>query len=275
MIEEDKIRKLPPIDLKNHAYLVEVDDLYSTELILNLIKDSLKNTFDIDTSKKIINLINNGSFSDLKIIRPSGKYIKKEQLVDVMSEFKNSSLYNWKKIYIIEYAENLNLSSGNTILKFLEEPVDDIVAILITKNIKKVLPTIVSRCFIISDNKYRIKEFTNEKIQASISFIYEIEVFKGKSSAYLNNLYLLESQDLKEFFQIALLIYDDVLNYIKLDEVKNFVKFKNDIIMISQKTKIHDIIKKIKQINQILNYLDYNINSRILLDLFLIGEKYE
>ena len=38
------------------------------------------------------------------------------------------------------------LLAMNSLLKFLEEPVEEVYAILTTKNINKVLPTIQSRC---------------------------------------------------------------------------------------------------------------------------------
>ena len=44
----------------------------------------------------------------------------------------------------------MNSAAANSILKFLEEPQDNIIAILLTTNIDKVMPTIKSRCQIIS-----------------------------------------------------------------------------------------------------------------------------
>ena len=68
--------------------------------------------------------------------------IQKEQVTNLKNEFKIKSAFNNKRIYIIKNAENLNKSSANTMLKFLEEPEDNIIALLITNNKTKVLETI-------------------------------------------------------------------------------------------------------------------------------------
>jgi DNA polymerase-3 subunit delta' len=51
----------------------------------------------------------------------------------------------------------LNGSSANSLLKFLEEPSEGIVGILITDNIRGIHPTIKSRCTVFNFNY----EFTN------------------------------------------------------------------------------------------------------------------
>ena len=72
--------------------------------------------------------------------------IKKEQITDVIKEFSMSGLENGARIYIISEADKMNVASSNALLKFLEEPVPNRYAILLTKNHKKLLDTIISRC---------------------------------------------------------------------------------------------------------------------------------
>ena len=62
-------------------------------------------------------------------------WIKKEQLLELQEEFMTKGLLTSKKIYIITDATKLNTSSANSILKFLEEPADNIIAILLADNI--------------------------------------------------------------------------------------------------------------------------------------------
>lgn len=50
------------------------------------------------------------------------------------------------KILIIYPAERLNLESANAILKILEEPLGDTRFLLVSNGIRKLLPTIISRC---------------------------------------------------------------------------------------------------------------------------------
>ena len=58
----------------------------------------------------------------MEIIKTEAQSIKKEEILQLKEKFKTKSVYNSKRIYIIEEAEKLNSSSANTLLKFLEEP---------------------------------------------------------------------------------------------------------------------------------------------------------
>lgn len=51
-----------------------------------------------------------------------------------------------KKIFIITEADQMRMEAANALLKLLEEPPDNLMLILITANIYKILPTIKSRC---------------------------------------------------------------------------------------------------------------------------------
>ena len=104
----------------------------------------------------VCHLIDNNSYSEFKVIEADGLWIKKEQTDELQEMFSMKSL-SGRKVYIINGVENLNISASNSILKFLEEPEEGIVAILITDNIYKVLGTIVSRCQVINLNNVQVK----------------------------------------------------------------------------------------------------------------------
>lgn len=98
--------------------------------------------------------IDKNLYDDLKIVRPDADslWIKKEQLLELQKDFSTKSIHSGKKVYIITDATKLNTSSSNSMLKFLEEPNPNIIAILLADNIHQLLDTIVSRCQIISLN---------------------------------------------------------------------------------------------------------------------------
>lgn len=276
-MSEEKIanKDINFINLNKHAYIFKVDENYNTNMIFNLIKENLKKNLNEDISNEISMLIDTNNFSDLKVIKPTGNSIKKEQLLDLMEEFKNSSYYDWKKIYIIEFAENLTQSSANTILKFLEEPESDIIAILITKKISEVLPTILSRCEIVNLSKYVLKEYDIDEVNKVINYIQIIEKYKDKSIAYVNSLYLIKNEDLENILEIMLLIYEDCLNYLICGNMENFKNNFNEIIKISNNCEINDIIEKIKYLTNMIKMTEYNVNPRIILDSFFVGGYYE
>jgi len=128
----------------NHAYLFETKG-YESGLDMA-----------ISFAKSILNIqdenIDEQNYPELKIIEPDGQWIKKEQLKELQEEFNKKSILGNNKVYIINQAEKLNVNSANTILKFIEEPPEGIVAILVTDNIYQLLETIISRCQIISLN---------------------------------------------------------------------------------------------------------------------------
>ena len=209
----------------------------------------------------VCHLIDNNSYSEFKVIEADGLWIKKEQTDELQEMFSMKSL-SGRKVYIINGVENLNISASNSILKFLEEPEEGIVAILITDNIYKVLGTIVSRCQIINLNNVQVKsddmllnvgnqlyndsdkinEFVNDsesinKIGHVIGFIEYLYSNKLDTLVYINkywNDFFKSKDDYLFAFNIMIMFYSDVINYkmgkdIILSEFKsNIEKFSED-----------------------------------------------
>lgn len=83
---------------------------------------------------------------DLHILEPDGASIKIEQIRGLQKELSYRPLEAPKKVCLIDGAEKLNPSAGNSLLKTLEEPTGDALLILITARPEGVLSTIRSRC---------------------------------------------------------------------------------------------------------------------------------
>lgn len=90
--------------------------------------------------------IANGQHPDLHILEPDGAFIKIDQIRELQKELAYRPFEAPKKACIIDGAEKLNLSSGNALLKTLEEPPGNALMILITSERSAVLQTILSRC---------------------------------------------------------------------------------------------------------------------------------
>ena len=253
----------------SHAYMFELDENIDQD---QFIKDICKALISSKTKDELVlNLIDNDSYPNIKRIKPDGLWIKKEQIMEVQSDFKKESFDNNLKIYIIEDASKFNKFSANTLLKFLEEPEHDIVAILLTKNKYSVINTIVSRCINISlKNKYY------EKIDVSdISFkiVELIEMYKAKSLPYLYQLVLNSENKNKDFlniFEEVQKIYYDLLhinsgvdskyNYYDSDCLKQLDFERDDNL----------IIKKIESISRNMEYLKNNVSLKAVLDKIII-----
>ncbi len=89
--------------------------------------------------------IQQGIHPNVYVIEPQNNTIRKQQIQDLQEEFSKTSIEPGKKIYIIKDIDTINQSAANSLLKFLEEPFDNVHAILTTNNINRLLPTIISR----------------------------------------------------------------------------------------------------------------------------------
>lgn len=272
-----------------HAYLIETNGLpYGFDIALALAKTFLCPNNYFNSSKcngcNICSNIDKGNYPDLKIIEADGKNIKKEQLLSLQEDFKVKNLYGKYLIYIIPNANLLNKSAANTILKFLEEPSDNIIAILITDNIYNCIDTIVSRCLVlplknisgvINNNIYK-KYLLDEDLENNIydvnkniiSFYTLLENKKEETIAYYDSNYIKEKLEL--VLTIGLYLYMEVLNYKYDRKIVNLKEFEEEIQKISLKNETSDIIKKIEIINKFLKDSNYNVNKELFLDNFII-----
>ena len=276
MNEYDDLKKLfNTITTKKkvgHAFLFNVDDSYDTSLAISFIKEILKNdAANADTGdsqyEKFSYQLDNNTFPDLMVIKSFDKVIKKEQILNIKSEMKEKSINSGKQFYIIEYAENLNSSSANALLKFLEEPDDEIIAILVTKNINKVISTIVSRCQIVNLNHYNRKK-DEQYFELALKYLLIHEDKKEKAVSYLSELYEISSDDLKGMINSWIYIYKNVL---KLLLNKDSEEANNEsILALSKKNNIESVIDKLDKLEKMSNLILYNVNVRIILDELFI-----
>ena len=86
-----------------------------------------------------------GNHPDFLWTKPDGASVKIEQIRDLQKEFSYRSAQARKKIYVIEQADRMTVQAANSLLKFLEEPSADVLALLLTENGQALLPTIQSR----------------------------------------------------------------------------------------------------------------------------------
>ena len=230
----------------------------------------------------ICNRIDKENYAELKIINPVNKIIKKEAILELKNEFKTKSIEGKNEVYIINDAETLNGAASNTILKFLEEPDSNIVAIFTTTNLDSVIKTIVSRCQVIKINNFQkksgidfIKNLTNfdeETIYKVIDFVKIIE--KSSEDAIINAKklffnYFNTKELLINAFNVILLYYKDMLNY----KIKNKCIYyeANDIKSLANVQNDNLISKKISFILENIAKLEYNVNILLFIDNFIIG----
>ncbi|MDQ6595369.1 DNA polymerase III subunit delta' [Bacillus salipaludis] len=94
--------------------------------------------------------INHGNHPDVHIVEPDGQSIKVEQIRNLQAEFSKKGVESLKKVYILAHADKMSVSASNSLLKFLEEPSSQTTAFLLTEQPQKILPTILSRCQVLT-----------------------------------------------------------------------------------------------------------------------------
>lgn len=106
------------------------------------------NSHDGDSCETCIDCqrVHHCNHPDLHVIEPDGASIKIEQIRNLRKEFQYQAVEAKRKVYIIYAADTMTIPAANSLLKFLEEPVGDVTAILLTDKPHGILPTIRSRC---------------------------------------------------------------------------------------------------------------------------------
>ncbi len=262
----DYIDKIIEYKRVSHAYLIEIDNdkdmIYIYDFIKMIICDCLYQK--IDKNNNIVKLIDNNNYPDIKIIEPDGNWIKKTQLLELQKEYNNKSLLGKKRIYIINKAERLNSSSANTMLKFLEEPEEDIIALLITDNRYHVLDTILSRCQILN-----LKEDIYN-IEKEDEIMDLIECFINPNNFFLQYNYLMNKEIVdKTIFKEKLQKIEHIfINYLNCKFEKSLEKAEEDLNVLLKKCDDKDIIKYISIIEEEIPKLEFNVNFKLWLDSF-------
>ena len=245
----------------SHAYLVEVnnyeEDLqYVTSFIkmilCDLSYDELKNS-----NNPIIHLIDSGNFPDIRVVSSDTSVINKSLILDLQKEFNNKSLLDGKRFYIIEEAEKLNGYSANTILKFLEEPEDDIIAFLLTDNRYHVLDTIISRCQVLSLKDDTSTYHYDDQLLDFIDCIIHPKNFFIKYNYYVKEVFLDKNivKDYLENIENIFITYmedDSQLN----EEIHHLLCDMDSYQLIHILSILEDEIPK----------LDFNVNFKLWLD---------
>ena len=280
----------------SHAYIFDSNGNPDVmDIVLSFVKEIIcMDITDDNNIKNICKRIDDGNYVDVKVIKSDGMLIKKDQLLDLQSEFNNKAFEGNKKIYIIRSAEKMNVQTANSILKFLEEPVDDIIAILITDNINMLLPTIISRCQVIKLNKKKcsydtisnlsdllisygyndISDDNKEKIINDVIWFTEyIENYKLDTLIYTKKLWHNNFKDRNyNIIGINLMIYFyyDVIRYKSGLKILFFNDYEDNIIKIANMNDIDVLCDKIKVLNDTLNNIKYNLNINLLIDKLVI-----
>lgn len=242
---------------------------------------------------------------DLHIIEPDGAFIKIDQIRELQKELAYRPFEAPKKACIIDGADRLNQSSGNALLKTLEEPSGNALIILITSQTSLVLPTIISRCqrllfpglaeeTITTYLTHNGIDDETAAISASLaggSMKKALEISRGSGLAerkqLLSRILNLSVGDITPLFFAAEEIAADKEKSVELLEMlrsffRDVLLFKsgaseviNDDLLMLIKEKAHlfspaAILEKLEHITGARSALSRNVNTRLALEVLFM-----
>ena len=247
-----------------------------------------------------------GNNADFMLIDGSKNTIKVGDIENLQKFLSSSSLEKQgKKIYIINCLENANKEAVNALLKTLEEPTSSVYAFITTQNEAKILPTIISRCQILSllpINKSIVKQNAiNEGVLLEdadiLSYFYcDVEVIKQKSE---EENYKEQKKLLYETLNALTISSEEAIYYAQTNLIKN-IKTKEDarlyidllsiafkdilhiqnnqpLVLEGAKEQINTLSKKYKNISEIYleimlsrGQIEDNVNLSLLLQHIFI-----
>lgn len=271
MISKDKNKEffklLEEVKVFSHAYLFETNSLTDAyPFVLKFAKKILCENNYIDDNHcgecNICHLIDENAYDDFYVINPDTIGINKEEIDKLFHAFQGKSLKeNGKRVYLIYGFERLDEYVSNKILKFLEEPMDNIYALLMTENANKLLSTIKSRCQMI---KIRVDNVSiNEEEKAKVvKFLEFLFANKYKTIAYTNELWFNYFEERKDFGRAFMLI-EQVL----LQEINLRYKHEKNLFASLELDKLLNIVLLTDKLSKLINQ---NVNLNLLIDRFII-----
>lgn len=151
-----------------HTYLFEGDFKTNAKecayLVCAMIFANYEN-IDFDVNSSLSTQIFEKNHPNILEVEAINGVIKKEQIQALIHEFQLTPLQKGPRIYIIDGIDKCNITSSNTLLKFLEETTDNCYGILICENSKNVLETIKSRSVLVRLNKSDSNQIYSELIK--------------------------------------------------------------------------------------------------------------
>ena len=197
-----------------------------------------------------------GKAPDSFFIDGSIQMIKKQNIKDLVEHFEYSTFEkNHIPTYVIHLVDNITEEAANALLKFLEEPKQELVAFLTTHNLDAVLKTILSRSIKVKVNPLNHKDYYNQLLSL------EYPKRKGeKISVFLAYILSKISSSIEE----ANYIIEDDNNVFAIEVIEDFLELLENnkkeavYLLLSLTSKIKD--------NKCYNYLFITL-STILSDI--------
>lgn len=226
----------------------------------------------------------------------SKKLISKEQITDLQEEFSKTSLLDGPRIYIVDGIDTASASAQNSLLKFIEEPINNTptIGIFIAKDLGNVVSTIVSRCALvhfpsidvkklsklletdgidvldaalaslITNNASYAKDLLETKpyLEAKEIFLNYLELKNKKQAVlyYIDVVPKLSNEHMNLFFKWLIAFYEDIF---KAEDKEDLILTSlYDKIILYAKTKNSVLEEQFAAILKLYSKLNYNVSAK-------------
>ena len=181
--------------------------------------------------------VDDGNYPDFFVFDGGKSTIKKDDVVTIETAFDKKAFENKGiRVYVLNLIENMTTQAINSILKFLEEPGQNVYAFLTTNNENVILPTIISRCQVLRlrliDKQIVIKDAIENGVEKKdaelLSYFYnDGELIKE----------ILDDKESNNAFFSAKQCFEDILQVLEEGD-------SNDVIYSSQSNIVNAIKSK-------------------------------
>jgi len=223
--------------------------------------------------------------------------IKIEQIRDLKEKIYLKKSEARKKVFIIDNAESLSIEAANACLKILEEPPQDSLIILVSTDLKRMLPTIISRCYKIKfvplakkELKFILKEEygKEETLAHYLAYFCEGRIGRALNLSKKEDLLNWKNEIIDNFFSFNFTYENKQISREKTREILEIIlSFFRDIFIIKSTSSQEEIINidcqqwllrdarlySFFQLTQITDFviesffwLERNINPKLILD---------
>lgn len=238
--------------------------------------------------------IKDSNHPDVELITVEEKHkeIRIDQIHELQKRIALKSMEGRKKVYILDDANQMNRDSSNCLLKTLEEPNEDVVIILIARNLYGLLPTVRSRCQIL-----KFKTIPQNKIKGILTEKYNVDDDRASFIAELSQGRLgvaeqYAGEEMEHVLELSMQIVEGVLQQKGRKEFPNYEKIfkftdeicrdKGDTLNLLNclavslrrhfvKNPTNDLHKKIETVLNTQNLIMRNINMKTAVNDMMIN----
>ena len=314
---KDHLQNAIKLDKISHAYIIEGERYSGKEFIAKVFATAVQcekgleePCMECHSCKQAVNM----SHPDIiKVMHEKPNSIGVDDIrIQVANDVVIKPYSGPKKIYIINEGEKMTAAAQNALLKTLEEPPSYTVIFILTTNLEALLPTILSRCVVLSMKPVedeKIKEYLMDSVKLPdykaevcaafsrgnvgkarmLALSEEFDNIKAEAISLMKNIKDMEiseivtaikkigeySMDISDYLDMLAVWYRDVLLYKATNDLNHLI-FKDEVQYIRKAAKLstyEGLENIVVMLDKTKQRLQANVNFDLAMELLLLAMK--